>query len=37
LDKLFSKKEIVDGAVEPTGAGKFPALDIEKINILKSK
>jgi hypothetical protein len=35
LDKLFSKKEIMDGAIEPTGAGKFPALDSARVAILK--
>ena len=37
LDVLFTKEEIKWGSVEPTGAGAFPALNNEKILILKSK
>ncbi len=37
LDVLFTKEEIKVGSVEPTGAGAFPALNNEKILILKSK
>ena len=37
LDVLFTKDEIKVGSVEPTGAGSFPALNNEKILILKSK
>ena len=37
LDVLFTKEEIKQGAVEPTGAGNFAALDEARIKILKGK
>jgi hypothetical protein len=37
LDVLFTQVEIKEGAVEPTGAGKFAALDEARIKILKGK
>jgi hypothetical protein len=37
LDVLFTKEEIKGGSVEPTGAGAFPALNHEKILIIKLK
>jgi hypothetical protein len=36
LSKLFSPQEIKEGAVEPTGAGRYPALDQARIAILQS-
>ena len=35
LEKLFKASDILAGAVEPTGAGQFPALEPDKINLLK--
>ena len=36
LDKLFkASADILAGSIEPTGAGGFPALEQEKINLLK--
>jgi hypothetical protein len=35
LDKLFKASDILAGSIEPTGAGGFPALEQEKINLLK--
>jgi hypothetical protein len=37
LDKLFSRQEQARGAVEPTGAGNFLTLDVERLAILKGK
>ncbi len=37
LDVLFTREELKEGAVEPTGIGKYKALDEAKIQILKSK
>ena len=37
LDKLFTRQEQACGAVEPSGAGKFLTLDIERLDILKGK
>jgi hypothetical protein len=35
LDVLFTKEEQKNGCIEPSGAGAFLTLDIEKLKILK--